>query len=65
MKKPERIYVIQHGYGLYGKEIEIRACDIFEAIKKAADIIKEKMNKKGFKEKDGTDISLRIWRFWE
>lgn len=65
MKKKEKIYVFLHGYGEYGGEVTVRANDIFKALKKAADIIKERMLKKGFEEKDGCDISLRMWRFWE
>ena len=63
-KKVLNLYIILHGYGEYGREFEVRAKNIFEALKKATDIIKKRMCKKGFDEKTGCDISLRIWNYW-
>ena len=63
-RKNENMYITLHGYGEYGREIEVRAKNIFEALRKTIKIIKKRMDKKGFNEKDGVDISLRIWRYW-
>jgi len=63
-RKCKNLYIALHGYGEYGKEIEVRARNIFEALNKTVKIIKKRMCKQGFKEKDGVDISLRIWRYW-
>lgn len=64
-KKQLNCYFMLHNYGQYGKEIEIRAKNIFEAIKKGTEIMKKKMLNKGFIEEDGVDIALRIWRYWK
>jgi hypothetical protein len=65
MNNEDNIYIILHGFGSYGKEFTVRAKDIFEAIKKGTDTIKQRMLKQGFKEQDGSDVSLRIWRHGE
>ena len=66
VKKKDNSYTVMFCNAAYGREFQIRAKDIFIAIKKASDIIKQRILKDhpDF-EKDGQDIPLRIWRDWE
>jgi len=59
-------YTIMFCNAAYGREFNIRANNIFSAIKKGTDVIKKRIAKINPEfEKDGQDIPLRIWRDWE